>query len=447
MKKFSCCETEPDLAGEAERMTLILDLKTYLLLLVPLASGCTINQDLLTAGEQETTGTTTDPGDPTGEDEPTGAATDPGDPTGEDEPTGCGETDCPQIYEPSNCLRELAWNGQLIGLTRQTVAVDDHETVRTILAHVDPDTHALTPFAEGLVGTDSRTMVLGPDGAIYTGGNKGALFEGDATPQWLQKYSPEGVLLWSVRPEDNGETVSTAVDLALLGDELVVIGEEGELRGRSTASGALLWELPATDGARFRDAEVDGEGALHVIASAPSGSEDMPEPGWSIRKYAADRTLLWEDIELAAEPGGFVGSSGFAFDGAGGLILALTQYGSDPKVRDTRLRKYDTMGTEVWTRALPGLEPQESIDRFYTRPGGGVIAIGPGLGDDNPSGAVTIAFDPEGALLWVDRQAHPELSDVRNNAAVIVDGTVMVSGCGLGPPSSDTTAWMLKLAL
>ncbi|HEY0135182.1 MAG TPA: hypothetical protein VGB85_13935 [Nannocystis sp.] len=441
----------------------------YSLLLVPLLGACTIQKDLLATGAPDstddgaasepavTTGEMTATDDPTATGDPTGAI-DPMNTTGAELDTSTGDSfatthdtevdtegcDTACLDEPSPCVEALAWDDGLIGMTARRVTncaeCGLHETLETLLVRIDVGSNVMTVFAEAGIRSDGNAMVIAGDGAIFVGGHRSAIVEGDVEWQQLHKFSPEGALLWTLEP--GGSTIS---DLALRGDELFIAGRFGELAGRAVTDGALLWDIPQELGVSLTGIEVDGDGAFYVVGDTDFGPDQNPLHTMFIRKYAADHTLLWEDVHTPPLPTDYISAEGLALDEAGGVVIATREYVLGPGLDVTTFRKYDAAGALLWAETYPEIGTGDALLQLRARPGGGVIAVGRGGSEGGGLGGFTVALGPDGDVSWSDRKAGPQLKDQRNNDVVAVDDTLLVTGCAYHEVTVEQSSWLLEL--
>ena len=441
---------------------------SYSLLLVPLLGACTINKDLLATGAPDTTydGAASEPAVTTGETTTTGDVTatenltdavDPVTTTGSDLDTGDSFTttqdtevdtegcDTGCVGELDPCVRALAWDDGLIGMTVRPLTncdgCGDQGTVETLLVRIDVDSNAMTVFGAAGFRSDGNAMVIADDGAIFVGGHLNAVEFEDMEVGQLHKFSPEGALLWSVQTSD-----SAFSDLALRGDELLVTGRSGELQGRSVTDGALLWDIPRDHtGVVLAGVEVDGTGAFYVVGGTNFDADNEPLHTMFIRKYAADRTLLWEDVHTPPLPTDYIDAEGLVLDEAGGVIIATREYVLGQGTLDlTTFRKYDAAGVELWAENYPEIGKGDDLRQLRARPGGGAIAVGRGGSMGGGLGGFTVALGPDGDVLWSDRKAEPQLGGQRNNDVVAVDGTLLITGCAYDEVTIEPSSWLLE---
>jgi outer membrane protein assembly factor BamB len=403
----------------------------YFLCPLLLLSACTIQKDLLTAGDDASASadgaTDTELGDDTGGSTPTTEPM-PTTQSGPDSETG------EEVLAVSACIEALAFRDVLVAVARQTVVgcpdCGAHETLQSALLTVDPDDNSRTQFAGSGEHSDPEALAIADDGALYVGGHVNAIDMPEAEPGLLHKFAPDGELLWSVVL-----AAGSVGDLAVRGQEIVIAEGNRSLQARSASDGAGLWELPAERSAIA--VEVDGDGGLHVAGRPLVAGE--PELTVYIARHAADRTLLWEDVLALPEGALSLAVRGLALDATGGSIFAVGEDTGVPGSTVTRFHKYDGDGQVVWSETSAALEADDRIEHFLARPGGGAIAVGQG-----DSGAFTLALGPGGATLWSDRHAPAGLIDARNEAAAIVDGELVVAGCGLGEvPNTGSEGWVL----
>lgn len=427
-------------------------------LLLALVSGCVGKDGLLTSHEASETdaddsgpkgsGGDTDATAPTGaatdtddsgpassatdtdDSGPTSAATD----TDDGEPTGECTTGCEA--EQFVCVRDLAWTGGLLGLSTREVEIEDcpgcDNIGQVVLLTIDPGTAAQTVFAEGQENSAGARMAVASDGSVFVAGSKYVPVDLRSTALLL-KFSPDGELLWQIEPDFDPLT-----DLLLIDDTVVVADAGHDLIAFSAADGAPLWEVPRVFG-HVRQIERDAEGALYVAGADPFPNDDAL-PSWSLRKYAADRTLLWEEVTTMTESDR-PDIDGLALDEAGGAVLAVR---NDQTVEPdaVSIHKLTADGSPVWEQPLaaifPDVAPGHRVSEVIARPGGGVIVVGGVFLDDT---ALAFALDPDGAPLWEDVHQLDGFTYANHLAATFAADTLLVSGCGQ-PGTGDSVGWL-----
>jgi hypothetical protein len=254
----------------------------------------------------------------------------------------------------------------------------------------------------GIAVDDSGIVVVG----IVGGALPGQSFAGGPRDAFLQKYNFGGHLMWTRQFGTPGNDVLSGVAIDPVGGLVVVGSTNGALPGQTNAGGS--------------DAFVrtyDGEG----------------NEGWT-RQFGTSGTTGFGDAALgvALDAGGFiyvVGQTDGALPGqvyAGGLDLFV--------------RKYDPVGSEVWTRQFgtPGIDfvafggggiaievADEDGDRIYV-----AGAVEGALRDQTYAGGEADAFvrryDTAGNEVWT-RQFGTETFDDIHHVAVF-DGNVYVAG-------------------
>ena len=195
--------------------------------------------------------------------------------------------------------------------------------------------------------------------------------------------------------------------------------------------GAEKWvnryDGPAHFDDRAIDIVADEEGNVYVT-------------GWSLgsdylddivtMKYDSNGAEQWV-VRFDSAGGGWNRSQAIAVDAAGNVYLAATSYHPEDENLDYSTIKYGANGELRWVRNYDGPAHGDdeavslAIDRF-----GDVYVTGKSRGDDRSTDIVTLKYDPDGNLRWLERydesrgrNAEPVSMGVDAHGDLIVAGT------------------------
>jgi hypothetical protein len=322
-------------------------------------------------------------------------------------------------------------------------------------------------------GTEAETIFgVSADGLgnIYSAGyvlGQGLVLKYDAAGSisWSRLLGTTPLLTHhSVSADQLGGVYLTGFTLASLGT-----GDWDAYVSKYDNTGNLQWhrQLGTAVEDRGWDAATDGLGNVYItgftygnLGSASRGNTDA-----FVAKYDATGTRLW--IRQFGT-GGFDSGSGVATDRLGNVyVTGITTgvlSGSNAGVEDIFLRKYNSDGTDLWTRQLGTVDTDNaadvSADSFgniyisgYTRGNLG----GPNAGE---SDAFISKYNSAGSLLWT-RQFGTAAEDESFGVSAIDADNVYVTGftagslAGTNPGGRDafltkydaagTNLWMQQL--
>lgn len=308
----------------------------------------------------------------------------------------------------------------------------------------------------GTSGTDTAvSVVVDPGGNVLVAGST---FVGTIqTGQWeafVRKYDAFGGLLW-VRQFGTAEAFAVAVDS--LGNVLVAGRTFGAFSGNANAggsdvfvrkydaAGSEMWtrQFGSIINDMARSVAVDTFGNVLVAGDAGDalpGAVSIGVTDVFVRKYDASGNELWtrQFGTPMSEEGRkvLVDSSANVFV-VGSTVAALpgqTFAGG----ADVFIRKYDALGSEVWTRqyGTPGIELARSaaVDSM-----GNVVVVAFATG---PSpGSPLRKFDGSGNQLWSQQPAINQASDV----AVDSSGNLVLVGLANAPGTGNSDIGVRKL--
>jgi len=187
---------------------------------------------------------------------------------------------------------------------------------------------------------------------------------------------------------------------------------------------------PVVDVARAAAAAADG--SIYVVGRADGsfpGETVLGSLDGYLRRYDAGGTELWtRRFETTGWDTGFAVTA----DAAGGIYVVGTTFSGGGTGEDVILRKYDAMGTELWTRRF-GTVAADTGSAVAVDGGGGVYVAGktegafPGYVNAGRSDAFLRKYDASGSELWT-RQFGTYFIDTAYGMAADGAGGVYVAG-------------------
>ncbi|HEY3254362.1 MAG TPA: hypothetical protein VGJ91_10450 [Polyangiaceae bacterium] len=267
----------------------------------------------------------------------------------------------------------------------------------------------------------------------------------------LEKYDPNGVLLW--RQE------STSLGIAAIGldksNNLYVAGSTLQMPRASTSayvrkydgSGVVQWTTPVAAPSHSYDVAVDAAGSSYVI-----GSTDGP---FSFQLYKLDAlgNLVWTK---PGEPRENMWS--VALEPSGDVYLASIIYGMPmgdvPDPDYALLRKYDAGGNTLWARELenPLRLPIVKGVRADLRGNAYLVGYSEGPVEGSAPNAAYTGFvrkyDTNGVVQWTEQSSIGDES-LLVTLAVAASGNLYCAGIVRQPPvcqdSEDDNGLLMKL--
>jgi hypothetical protein len=283
-------------------------------------------------------------------------------------------------------------------------------------------------------GTGSgETMTLAGDGDIVIAGyNTGGL----KSNYDILKYSPDGVLRWSVNVgmttadfDVNKVGVDSEGNIFTAGWFRNANFDSSVLLVKHDAAGVELWRSTAggASGGFSADEQantllIDSSGQCYVGAQ-------WNGLGFGLLKYAADGTEMWRRTHNAS-PGI---CKSLAFDSSGNVITAsMSDSGTFTSVTTVHARKYSPSGTLIWGAAIQGISnPMLQYPGELTMGADDSIYL-TGLRYQPSKQNLFIAkFSNTGQQEWLVEKAHPteaSYSLYGHSIAVNSGGDVYVSG-------------------
>jgi hypothetical protein len=254
----------------------------------------------------------------------------------------------------------------------------------------------------GTAGSDSATDIAVDGTGVYVTGFSDQPLAGQTDAGgFIQKYGPDGLLLWTRHAGTS--TAGSAQAVAIDGGAIYVAGAPGFLERRET-SGTLVWTRTMSFPSFVLDVAVDGAGGVYVVGQAS---------GVFLQKYSSAGDLVWtrqfatsgDDRGLGVSAGGgAVFITGFV----AGPLPGQTSVGG----YDAFVRKYTADGNEVWTRQFGtvGFDTGQGVllssgALYVTGSVAGSLAGQPFEGGFD---AFLVKLDLDGTALWTRQFGGPK---------------------------------------
>ncbi len=317
-------------------------------------------------------------------------------------------------------------------------------------------------------GESARGVALDASGNIYVAGS--VRLPGNCVTGFIRKYTSAGTMLWHreisafVGPPcppwsiSGGVAVDAAENAYVVGSVLGVLpGQTGDgswdaFVRKYDSGGSEVWTRQFGTGGFSNDgaagAATDGAGNLYVTGQAGQalpGQTALGDGDAYIRKYDSAGTEVWtRQFGTSASDN----ATGVAVDGTGNLYVTGATVGTFPAQNhfavwpgsDSFVRKYDSAGTEVWTRQF-GASGGGGGNGIRVDGEGNVYVAGRAWGAlAGQSGAGTAyvrKFHPNATVLWT-LQFGASSSDAANGVAVDSEGNVNVVGSVRGALPGQT---------
>ena len=301
-------------------------------------------------------------------------------------------------------------------------------------------------------------------GNIYVAGTMTSVPPGEAS-EWrqgafLRKYAPTGEKRWTRQFGSTEWDGAQDVAVDSEGNVYVVGGTEGALPGKASAgkrdaflrkydsTGEEIWtrQFGSSEWDGATSVAVDAAGNIYVAGNTsgtlPGQASAGSLPGRErprdvfLRKYDTVGQELWTHQFGSA---GDDEANGVAVDGEGNVYVAgvvsdvLPGQIASGGSADNYLRKYDPVGEEVWTRQF-GTGQRVEATSVAVDGDGNIHVVGwtqPGQTNEGFPDAFFRKYDPSGKELWA-RQLGSHARDVAEGVAVDREGNVYVAGWTVG---------------
>ena len=297
-------------------------------------------------------------------------------------------------------------------------------------------------------GAYDRAGAIATDGAgnAYVAGSVEAA--GGANPFAVVKLGPDGTPRWTARYDGSrggagGEARAVAVDAAgnvyaagWVDDGVIFSPNYDYLVVKFGADGIQRWaqryDGPGDNTDLVSAVAVDGTGNVYVTGFSYGQRYD-----WATLKFAPDGTLRWER-RLTGASNSDDRAAGMALLPNGNLVVAgVTQNTGDGLTNDAETVAYDPQGTIVWRARWTDTAASHELVFDLDVDASGRIAI-TGTTQENPSpyvapSPVTLRYDSGGSLLQTIRDG---------GSSVDVDGagSVYLAGFFVVPEAASSVA-------
>jgi Beta-propeller repeat len=311
----------------------------------------------------------------------------------------------------------------------------------------------------------ARAVAVDGNGDIYVAGYVGGqlpggpAISGGSFDAYVRKFGQSGIVIWTRQFGSSGDDTADSVAVDADGN-VYVAGSAGAALPDQTAFGAWdafvrkydaggteIWTRQfGSTGYDTGRVAVDPSGNVIVsgltergLAGETDGGTDAGAIGYAfVRKYDGSGTALWtrQFGSAGAQVGGSANVFGSAaVDGSGNIYIAGFTDGSLPGQtsaggQDVFVRKYDTGGSEMWTRQF-GTSADDGASAASTDSDGNVYVAGrtfgalPNQSNAGKADAFVRKYDAGGTEVWT-RQFGSTAAD--GATAVRVDGSSVYVG-------------------
>ena len=263
--------------------------------------------------------------------------------------------------------------------------------------------------------------------------------------------SATGVELWTIQFGTTGNDTGSGITVDPNGDVYIVGDTQGTLPGQTTAgnadafvrkydsSGTELWTRQfGTSGRDYGyGVGLDGSGNVYVVGDTPGALPAQTSAGAYdafVKKYASSGEELWT---RQFGTSGADGCHGVAADGNGNLYVSGSIAGTlsgqtSAGGSDAFVRKYDSSGTELWTRQF-GTSGSDFIWAMSVDVAGNAYVAGwtsaafPGQTSAGADDGFVRKYDPSGQELWT-KQFGTSNNDRAYSVSVDGSGSLYVAG-------------------
>jgi hypothetical protein len=285
--------------------------------------------------------------------------------------------------------------------------------------------------------------------AIYVvDGSSIRKFDTDGNSYWANQSFPLlGAALTGVSADASGVYLTGRVSSALPGQ--THFGGNDVFVRKYDIDGVELWtsQFGTTGHDELEGISVDASG-VYVAGWVPGGSGPFARDAL-VRAYALNGTVSWTR-QFAGDANGDDQAFGIGVDGAQVYVVGYVSGnlpGQTAEARDSAfVRKYDSLGTEVWTRQFHGIDGPATDYASSVTASGNIYVVGaitgrfPGESPANIEDGYVRAYDPLGAVLWTRQFGTTAIGRVQPED-VAVDATgVYVVGAVAGTLPGQTSA-------
>lgn len=301
-----------------------------------------------------------------------------------------------------------------------------------------------------------QAVAMAPDGSVLLVGQEARINPVTTRTDrdiWLAKYTDAGAPMWTrthtgddLGESDTGYAIAAGADGSVFaaGDETVAarVYKDAWLRKHDT-DGTELWTARHTSAGDAHDSiqglAVDSTGA--VIASGHEGYDGTVGTAW-IRKYDTDGTELWTRTHDGM--GGGIDTAPAVAVGADDSIVVVGTESKHDTTTNIWVRKYDADGTELWTERAYGSDGLNEGRAVAVDSAGTIIAVG--TVESYGSREIWVrAYDANGATLCSATHDEADLRDEGNGVTVLSDGSFVVAGMVTTP--DGPRLWLRRFTL
>ncbi|MEZ4381974.1 MAG: hypothetical protein R3A79_11555 [Nannocystaceae bacterium] len=324
------------------------------------------------------------------------------------------------------------------GVTNGPEACDDGDDVQGNGCNVDCRESGSEVWTETYTGRDAgdalaHGVAVDHDGNVIVVGEQFVV--GQGANMWIGKFTAAGELLWSQTLVGNGSSadIARAVAVDSSGDyvvvgELAVDGEGGNFWVRKMdPGGEEIWtdvyNGPSDLGDSANAVAIDGEDEIWVVG------EEYKLIGLKnavVRKYAADGTLLWDDVyDHKAGNDRAHGVTVLSDDTAVVVGSVYEPIG----LADLWVRRYTATGTVYWEKQWDNAAGNDIIRAVARDADDGVLLVGEVYEPIGLANIWTRKLTDNGIEMWTQvYDSAGSDNDIGRGVAVAPDGTIVVAG-------------------
>lgn len=283
-------------------------------------------------------------------------------------------------------------------------------------------------------GTGSH-VALQPSGRVVVAGSK------DLGEDWIVAgYEPNGTLAWSGAWEANSWFMSEPADMALdAAGNIYLCGDYGDPSlgtvggvAKFNANGQLAWARAldtTTEMNSARGLALDSAGSVYLTGLRFDG---IASDRFAVVKLDSAGTHVWSRLHGSTNSGASSIGIGIGVD-ANGRVLAAG-HGSSPTLADSDLLTvaYDPQGTLLWNSSFDGGAGLSEIAEAVAFDAQGRIFVAASTNVSfNDLDALVVAFGANGSVAWSSLTTSPLSFDQPLTIATDGSGTALVAGLSI----------------
>ena len=272
-----------------------------------------------------------------------------------------------------------------------------------------------------------RHLLTDSEGNIYVGGDVDAwrIYHSDVGNAMIQKYDPDGNVIWTLNEDDAGERIAgipSAMKLTSTGDLILSTNENALLR--VDTDGNIIW-YHSDITAGIMDFDIDPAGNIFTASQASYGVIPFITTDMVVEKYTGDGTFLWSDHY---DFGNEEFSRQILCDNVGGAFI--TGYGDI--YFDWITFHIDGAGVQGWTQIydehlnndeIPRMMVKDADDNIYITGQGGPW---PGYFWTSLTQMVTVKYSLSGDLIWT--ALHTDYTNTGSAICLASDNSIYAVG-------------------